>query len=275
VSNPFQPNLATLAEVKDLTGDIKLFRAVIKDEGVRKSFGQRPGQFAFVSRFGVGEAPFCLASASSRGEYIDFAIKRVGLVTDALHDLEAGATIGIRGPLGNYFPMDAYKGKDLVIIGGGIGLAPLRPVIQTVIDHRADYGKLTVIYGARTPNDLVFTDEYEEWASAPNAEFHVTVDVGDESWKGNVGHVPGLVGKIKPSPRNSVTLTCGPPIMIKFALKELHTLEFKPEQIVTTLESKMKCGVGKCGRCNVGEKYVCLDGPVFDYAQIGKFLEEF
>lgn len=271
--NPFEPYLATLTEVKDLTGDIKLFRAVINDAEERKKFRSKPGQFAFLSNFGAGEAPFGLAT--TRGEHVDFAIKRVGMVTNALHDLEVGATVGIRGPLGNFFPMEDYKGKDIIIIGGGIGMAPLRPVIETVLDNRQDYGRLIIIYGARSPQDLVFTDEYDEWAKAPNTDLHLTVDVGDESWKGTVGFVPWLVGQVKPSPKNSVTITCGPPIMIKFVLQELKKLEFAPEQIVTTLESKMKCGVGKCGRCNVGEKYVCLDGPVFTYEQISKFLEEF
>jgi len=181
----------------------------------------------------------------------------------------------VRGPMGNSFPMDEFRGRNLVIIGGGIGFAPLRPVIQHALDHRADYGHLTILAAARAPNLLVFREEYDEWAAAPDTELHVTVDVGDETWTGNVGLVTELQAKVSPSPKNAIAITCGPPIMIKFVTQLLQKQGFAPEQIYTTLEMKMKCGLGKCGRCNVGEHYVCVDGPVFSHAQVLDFIDAF
>lgn len=276
MENPFVPHLATLSKVRDLAQGIRLFRCRFSDPEVGKSFVYRPGQFAFLSAFGVGEAPFGLACSKDRlnGE-VEFAVQRVGTVTAALHDLQEGELVGVRGPMGNWFPLDELKGRRIVILGGGIGMAPLRPVIQHIIDHRADYDEMLLILAARTPGLLVFREEYEEWGSAPNTQLHVTVDQGDETWSGNVGLITQMLAKVAPSPDNAVAITCGPPIMIKFVLKELAKLNFQPGQIITTLESKMKCGLGKCGRCNVGEKYICVDGPVFRYDQIQGFLEEF
>ncbi len=276
MSNPLLPHLATLTQVKDLAVGIKLFRCKFNDSQVGANFDYRPGQFGFLSAFGVGESPFGLTSTKGRlNSEVEFAVARVGTVTAALHELEEGDTVGIRGPYGNWFPLDEVRGKRIVIIGGGIGMAPLRPVIQTIIYNRRDYDELILLCAARQPNLLVFKEEYDEWAAAPNTRFHVTVDVGDNSWKGNVGLITKLLADVAPTPDNAVAITCGPPIMIKFVLKGLKELGFTPEQIVTTLESKMKCGIGKCGRCNVGERYICLDGPVFRYDQILKFLEEF
>ncbi|MBI4757548.1 MAG: FAD/NAD(P)-binding protein [Chloroflexi bacterium] len=276
MSNPLLPHLATLTQVKDLAVGIRLFRCKFNDSQVGANFDYRPGQFGFLSAFGVGESPFGLTSTKGRlNSEVEFAVARVGTVTAALHELEEGDTVGIRGPYGNWFPLDEVKGKRIIIIGGGIGMAPLRPVIQTIIDNRRDYDELILLCAARQPNLLVFKEEYDEWAAAPNTRFHVTVDVGDNSWKGNVGLITKLLADVAPTPDNAVAITCGPPIMIKFVLKGLKELGFTPEQIVTTLESKMKCGIGKCGRCNVGERYICLDGPVFRYDQILKFLEEF
>ncbi len=274
-ANPFVPHLAIVREVTDLTPDVKLFNIEINDEAARAAFDYKPGQFAFVSAFGVGESAFGLTSVAYRKAGIEFAIRRVGTVTSALHDLEPGATVGIRGPYGNFFPMDEYKGKDVVIIGGGIGMAPLRPVINTVLDHRAEYGKPPIVNGARTPRDLVFASEFETWSQAKDSNVVLTVDAGDESWTGRVALIPAVVKDIKPSHHKAVAITCGPPIMIRFTLAALKELGFSNEQIVTTLEGKMKCGMGKCGRCNVGEKYVCVDGPVFNFDQISKFIEQF
>ncbi|MGB9724702.1 MAG: FAD/NAD(P)-binding protein [Chloroflexia bacterium] len=276
MSNPFLPYVGTLVEVRDLAEGIKLLRVRLEDEFGRAAFADyKPGQFAFLSAFGVGEVPFGLAGTPARSPELEFAIARVGTVTSALHGLEEGAPVGIRGPMGNWFPMEDFRGKNLVIIGGGIGFAPLRPVIQYALDRRADYGHLTILAAARAPNLLVFREEYAEWASAPDTEFHVTVDVGDETWAGNVGLVTELQAKVSPSPKNAIAITCGPPIMIKFVTQLLQKQGFAPEQIYTTLEMKMKCGLGKCGRCNIGERYVCIDGPVFSQAQILKFIDAF
>jgi sulfhydrogenase subunit gamma (sulfur reductase) len=270
-SNPMRPMLGTLAGMADLADDIKLFQ--IELNGQR--FDYQPGQFAFVSAFGVGEAPFGLASTSARTPLLEFAINRIGTVTTALHRLEPGAVVGVRGPLGNSFPLNEMKGKDLLVLGGGIGGAPLRPVIHSVLDNRADYGHLTILWAARKPSLLVFTDEYDAWRSAPKTDLHLTVDEADATWTGDVGLITELLEEVAPSPENTVTVVCGPPIMIKFVVLGLKKLGFADEQMIMTLEAKMKCGIGKCGRCNMGEKFVCLDGPVFSYAEVSRFLESF
>lgn len=274
-ANPFIPYLATLRSVSDLTPDIKLFNLELNDPAIGDSFDYKPGQFAFVSAFGVGEAPFCLTSVASRKAGLDFAIRRVGTVTNALHELEPGATVGVRGPFGNNFPLEDYKGENIIIIGGGIGMAPLHPVITYLIDHRDDYGDLLIINGARTPQDLAFSGEFATWAQTPRTKLELTVDRGDDTWTGRVALVPDVVTELKPSPENAVAIICGPPIMIHYTLIRLKELGFANEQIVTTLEGKMKCGLGKCGRCNVGEKYICTDGPVFTFEQISRFIEQF
>ena len=272
--NPFLPYMATLKWTLDLTSDIKLFNVEIDDAAVRERFQYKPGQFAFVSAFGVGEAPFGITSLASRNQGLEFAIRRVGTVTAGIHELEPGASLGIRGPLGNFFPMEDYTGRNIFIIGGGIGMAPLRSVINYVIDHRADYKKLIIINGARSPQDLVFANEFDTWAKAPDTELVLTVDRGDDKWTGRVALVPDVVTDLNPPSQNTVAIICGPPIMIRFTLERLKKLGFENHQIVTTLENKMKCGLGKCARCNVGDKYVCKDGPVFTFEQISRMLEE-
>jgi sulfhydrogenase subunit gamma (sulfur reductase) len=274
-TNPMRPYLGTLVGVKDLASDIKLFQVELNDSQARERFTYLPGQFAFLSAFGVGEAPFGLASIASRGQALDFAIAKVGTVTAALHAMEEGNIVGVRGPMGNCFPLEEIKGKNVIVLGGGIGGAPLRPVIHTILDQREDYGHLTILWAARNPSLLVFTDEYDDWRASPRTDLHLTVDQGDESWTDNVGLITELLEKVAPSPENAVTITCGPPIMIKFVMLTLKKLGFAAEQMITTLEAKMKCGIGKCGRCNLGEKFVCVDGPVFTYTEISQFLESF
>jgi len=269
--NPLRPLLGTLVGIKDLADEIKLFQIEL-DGG---SFDYLPGQFAFVSAFGVGEAPFGLASTTARTPILEFAINRIGTVTSALHTLEPGAVVGVRGPLGNTFPLDEMTGKNILVLGGGIGGAPLRPVIHTILDDRADYGHLTILWAARKPSLLVFTDEYDAWREAPDTTLHLTVDEGDAAWKGKVGLITQLLEQVAPSPENAVAIICGPPIMIRFVILGLQKLGFADEQMIMTLEAKMKCGIGKCGRCNMGEQFVCLDGPVFSYTQVSRFLESF
>jgi NAD(P)H-flavin reductase len=197
-------------------------------------------------------------------------------VTSELHELGIGDTVGVRGPMGNHFPMEAFEGKDLVVLGGGIGGAPLRPVIQYVLDQREDFGHLTILWAARNPDLLIFTEEYEEWHSAPDTELHLTVDNPDPSWDHNVGLITELLERVAPAPHNTLTITCGPPIMIHFVNKMLvEQFGFRPEQNYVTLEARMHCGIGKCGRCNLGEKLVCVDGPVFNMAEVGELLESF
>ena len=269
--NPMRPLLGTLVGVKDLADEIKLFQIELNGEG----FDYEPGQFAFVSAFGVGEAPFGLASTRARTSALEFAINRIGTVTSALHGLEPGAVVGVRGPLGNSFPLNHMKGKKVIVLGGGIGGAPLRPVIHSILDDRSDYGRLTILWAARNPSLLVFTDEYDTWRDAPDTELHLTVDEGDAEWTGNVGLITQLLEEVAPSPENAAAIICGPPIMIRFVILTLKKLGFADEQMIMTLEAKMKCGIGKCGRCNIGDKFVCLDGPVFSYTQVSRFLESF
>ncbi|HEY73896.1 MAG: hypothetical protein B6I35_01480 [Anaerolineaceae bacterium 4572_32.2] len=273
-TNSMRPYLGRLAEIRDIAAGIKLFQVEMAEpEGQAVVAEYRPGQFAFVSAFGAGEAPFGIASI--RGPHLEFAVSALGHVTHTLHTLEVGDPLGVRGPLGNWFPMDELEGKDIVILGAGIGGAPLRPVIQTVLDNRDDYGHITIIWAARNPDLLVFTDEFDEWGAAPDTEFHVTVDQGDENWSGNVGLITKLLEQVDPSADGAVAITCGPPIAIHFIFLTLAKLGFTPQQMLTTLEARMHCGVGKCGRCNLGEKFICTDGPVFWQSEIAGFLEGF
>ena len=274
--NPMLPYLGKLVEVRDLATDVKLLRVEMINGGGEAFRNFKPGQFAFVSAFGLGEAPFGIANTSGRGPVVDFAVARLGSVTTALHELGKGDIVGVRGPMGNWFPMKKFKGKNLIVVGGGIGGAPLRPVIQHVLDHRSDYGRLTILWAARRPDLLVFTEEYDEWRAAHDTDLHLTVDSPNEKWDHNVGLITQLLEKIAPSHENSVTITCGPPIMIHFVTKMLQEqMGFSPKFNFVTLEARMHCGMGKCGRCNLGEKLVCVDGPVFSMEDVGGLLETF
>ncbi len=274
-ANPMLPYLGKLVETRDLAADIKLLRIELNNGGGEAFRNAQPGQFAFVSAFGLGEAPFGIANTPQRGAVVDFAIARLGSVTTGLHELGTGDAVGVRGPLGNWFPMDKFKGKNLVVLGGGIGGAPLRPVIQHVLDHRADYGRLTILWAARRPDLLVFTDEYEEWRQSPNTSLHLTVDVPDETWKHDTGLITSLLEKTAPSAENTVTITCGPPVMIYHTTNLLTKLGFPQVSNYVTLEARMHCGLGKCGRCNLGEKLICVDGPVFNMEEVGDLLETY
>lgn len=276
VANPMRPYLGKLAGIRDLATGIKMFQVELSEpEGQETFSGYKPGQFAFVSAFGAGEAPFGITSTPARSPLLEFAVNALGHVTHTLHALEVGDPVGVRGPLGNWFPVDEIKGRNIVILGGGIGGAPLRPVIHTILDNRSDYGHLTILWAARSPNLLVFTDEFDDWGSAPDTDFHLTVDRGDENWTGNVGLITQLLEQISPTVDNTVSITCGPPIMIHFVFLTLQKLGFSPQQSLTTLEARMHCGIGKCGRCNLGEKFICVDGPVFWQSEVAGLLEGF
>lgn len=270
-TNPLVPQKARVIKIIQEAPDVKTFH-VTSEKG--KPFSVLPGQLAMISLPAVGEAMF---SVTWQGEsHLEFAIKKVGLLTDALHEIRVGQEIGIRGPYGNGFPIEDCKGKDLVFIGGGIGLAPLRSFINYCAEHREDYGQIQIIYGARTPDDLVFKDDlFLNWPEIPNTEVYVTVDRGDELWKGHVGFVPDYLDMIQPAPQGRVAIVCGPPIMIKFVIQALARMGYKPNQVITTLEMRMKCGIGKCGRCNLGSNFVCLDGPVFTLEQLQNLPPEY
>jgi len=291
--NPMIPHLAKLVEINDLADEIKMLRVKILENEVNYLNGfssYHPGQFAFLSAFGQGEAPFGIASipednleegssgcasAIDEAGVLDFAVNRVGWVTTGLHELGVGDTVGVRGPYGNWFPMEDFQGKNLLVLGGGIGGAPLRPVIQYVLKNRDDFGQLTILWAARRPSLLIFTDEYDEWRSSRDTFLHLTVDEPDKRWDGNVGLITELLEKVAPSSENAVTITCGPPVMIHFTTQMLDKMGFSPEHNYVTLEARMHCGIGKCGRCNLGEKLVCRDGPVFTMAEVGTFLESY
>ncbi len=277
MENIYKPYLAVIKEIIDETPDTKTFRLQLKDPEVAKAFNFKAGQFAEYGVFGEGESTFCIASSPTRPEMIECSFKVYGKVTQALRRLNEGDTIGFRGPYGNWFPLEEQKGKNVVFIAGGIGLAPVRCVIDNVLDWRKDFKDVTIIYGARSVGDLVYKYKLKEWKEMPDVKTVITVDPGGESdgWDGEVGFVPTIVEKIAPKAENTIAVICGPPVMIKFTMPVLKKLGFSDENIFTTLENRMKCGLGKCGRCNVGGVYVCKDGPVFNYAQLKELPDEF
>ena len=271
-SNVYLPHIAIIEKIIDETPGVKTFHFNFKDEKLREEFTFDSGQFGEYSILGIGEAPFCVSSSPTRRDHLEFTAQQVGRLTNALHRLSVGAEIGFRGPYGNSFPLDFLKGKNLVFIGGGIGLAPLRSLIWNVIDNRGKYKNIDIIYGARSPVDLCFKYDLDAWEKDKTVSMVTTVDKGDESWTGREGFVPQVLEQVAPSPGNAVAIVCGPPVMIRFTFPVLEKLGFTPEQMITTLEKRMKCGIGKCGRCNIGNLYVCRDGPVFTYAQIKDFI---
>ncbi len=266
-NNPYLPELATVQEVITETGNIRTLRVTLDDSKKMDQFTFRPGQVGQISVFGTGESTFVINSPPTRKDYLQFSVMRTGEVTQRIHQLNAGDRIGLRAPLGNGFDFEAMKGHDILFVGGGIGMAPLRTLLLYMIDNRGDYGDITVIYGARSPKDMCYTYEFEEWRTG-NVNLILTVDAEFPGWKERVGFVPTVLTEVAPSPNNRLAVVCGPPIMIKFVLFGLKDLGFEDQQIITTLEKRMKCGIGICGRCNAGSKYVCLDGPVFTYDQI-------
>ena len=273
--NAYRPLLATVEEIVEETWDTRTFKVVFQDEELRQRFTYEPGQFQEVSVFGVGEATFCLTSTPTRPGSIEFSVKKIGSLTTALHGMSEGAVVGIRGPFGNWFPYKEWKGKDLLFIGGGIGMAPLRSLLNFCLDNRGDYGRVDIIYGARSSADLCYKTEFDAWRAPKDTNLYLTIDKPEDGWDLNVGFVPSYLLDLAPKPQNTVAITCGPPIMIKFVLQNLAQLGFTDEQIYTTLEMKMKCGVGKCGRCNIGHLFVCVDGPVFSLAQLRGLPAEF
>lgn len=268
------PVVGVVTAIRRDTPDVKTFRVVGLDG--KKPFEHMPGQCAMLSIPGVGEALFSITSSPTNKEFLEFSIKKCGCVTEVLHSIEPGQQITIRGPYGKNFPVDTvFKGKDLLFIGGGIGLAPLRSVINYVRDNRKDYGKVAIIYGARSADDLVDIDEIKtEWVNEPDFDVYLTIDREQEGWQGHVGFVPSYAKELN-IPNTYTAILCGPPIMIKFTLAGLLELGFEKKDVYTTLELRMKCAVGKCGRCNVGDKFVCKDGPVFCMTELDELPDEY
>lgn len=268
------PQVVTVTDIRVETPDVKTF-CIVTPEG-KKPFEHIPGQCAMLSVPGVGEAMISITSSPTNKEFMEFSIKECGCLTTWLHSMDVGQQITIRGPYGNGFPVDtAFKGKDLLFIAGGIGLAPLRSVINYVRDKRADYGHVDIVYGSRSKDDLVdYKEIMEEWCNTEGVDVHLTIDREQEGWDGHVGFVPNYVKELG-FDVNKTAIICGPPIMIKFTLAGLQEIGFDKTQVYTTMELRMKCGIGKCGRCNIGSKYVCKDGPVFRCDELDELPNEY
>ena len=279
MKNPYVPALARITGITQETeaNDVKTFRVEFCDLSAWESFRYDPGQFAEVSVFGVGEAPISITSSPTQKGYLEFSVKKVGQVTTALHYADEGTIIGVRGPYGNTFPIDEMRGKNVLFIGGGIGLAPLRSLITYVLscEHREEFRDVRIIYGARSSGDLVFKYELDTWGSRDDVDLVVTIDRPEDGWDRRTGFVPVVLKEVAPCAENTIAVTCGPPIMIKYVLLVLTDLGFSPDRIVTTLEMRMKCGIGMCGRCNIGSKYVCRHGPVFTLGQLMAMPQEY
>ncbi len=277
IKNLYLPELVTIEDIYEETADVRSYKLVFKDPKVRETFDFKAGQFGLYSAFGYGESTFCIASSPTRKGYIQCTFRNVGRVTGALAGLEVGDTMGFRGPYGNSFPIDDWKGKNIVFVAGGIALPPVRSVIWNCLDRREDFADITIVYGARTVDDLVYKNELVQWEERTDVNLVQTVDPGGETpeWKGRVGFVPTVLEEAGPKPENTIAVMCGPPIMIKFTLQALEKLGFSDENVYTTLENKMKCGVGKCGRCNVGDIYICKEGPVYTAAQVKRMYKDF
>jgi sulfhydrogenase subunit gamma (sulfur reductase) len=261
----YTPQLMRIDEARQETPDVRTYKLKFLDPEVQERFSFRAGQFGLYSAFGEGESTFCIASPPTWKDHIECTFRAVGKVTDALSKKEEGDVIGFRGPYGNIFPLEKFEGKDLLFVVGGIALPPLRCLIWNVLDLREKFGAVKIVYGARSVSDLVYKDELKEWEERSDVELVTTVDPGGETpdWKGKIGFVPTVLDQWAPASKNTLAFVCGPPIMIKFSMPILEKLGFTPPQIYTTLENRMKCGVGKCGRCNIGGLYVCKEGPVF------------
>ena len=271
VPNIYLPHPVSIEEVKEETDDIKTLTLYFQDEEVRNRFTFRPGQFVLVSVFNCGEAPISICSSPMSSKRLQLSIKKVGALTGAIHSHAEGDEIGVRGPYGNGFPLERLCGNNLLFVGGGIGLAPLRSLIQYVLAKRSEFGHITILYGARTPGDIVFKRDLRAWEREKDVEVLMTVDRGDSEWKGETGPVTHLWQKTRLPPLNTKAIICGPPVMISYVVFDLLKMGFAEEDIISTLERNMKCGVGKCGHCSIGSKLTCIHGPVFTYQEMKEF----
>ncbi|MFC1994522.1 FAD/NAD(P)-binding protein [Chloroflexota bacterium] len=278
MKNPYLPTQMRIDRVLVETEDrnIKTFSLSFVDgeDGADSSYV--PGQFAELSVLGKGEAPFGMASSPTQAGCLEFTVNKAGVLTTALHNMEPGEIVGVRGPLGNGYPLEELKGRNIVIIGGGFGFSTLRALTNFMLDqqNRSSFGEITVVYGARNPGLLLYKDELQEWGSRDDLRLFVTVDSANGDWQGKVGLIPAIAKEVAPSAENAYALVCGPPVMIRFTLPVLQELGFPPEKTLLSLEMRMKCGLGMCGRCNIGGKYVCRDGPVFTLAELKRLPQE-
>lgn len=275
--NPYLPEVATVLDVITESPTIKSFRVRFDNEDAWQAFSHQPGQVGQLSVFGVGESTFVIntpPSSIKENGYIQFSVMRAGEVTTAIHKLKPGDKVGVRAPLGNFFPWEQWKGKSVFFVGGGIGMAPIRTIMLHLMERAQDYGQLNLLYGAKSPEDMAYKADLPLWLDSKVLKTTLTIDREAEGWPHRVGLIPNVLKELNPSPDDCIAVLCGPPIMIKFTLAAFRELGFKDENIVTTLERRMKCGIGICGRCNLGSKYVCLDGPVFTQAQLNELPPE-
>lgn len=271
IESIYVPTLAWISKIQPLTPLEKLFTIELPRG---QSLGHKPGQFVQVSVCGVGEAPISISSSPSRSNgKFEMCVRKVGDVTSALHRMKEGDQIGVRGPFGRGFPIEQFEGRDILIAAGGLALAPVRSVINQVLDNRKKYGRFIILYGAKTPAELLFTEEREEWKRREDVEYLETVDRGTPEWTGNVGVITTLFPKISVNPRNTIAITEGPPVMYRFVIMELLGKGIPEDQIWVSLERRMKCGVGKCGHCQIDHFYCCQHGPSFNYAEIKGVME--
>ena len=282
MTNPYRPHLLRIASMRDETADVRTLTLHFADGGEGASFPDwNPGQFGEYTVFGAGECVFAIANPPHReaggAPSVECTYRAIGKVTHALRDLDVGSVVGFRGPYGNAFPIDDWKGRDLVFLGGGIGMAALRAALLAVLGRRDDYGEILILNGARTVADMVYREEMPEWAETDGVKVVRTVDPGGETeeWDGEVGLIPKVFERQGLAPDGRIVIACGPPIMLHFLFQSLESLNYSPEQVVTTLENKMKCGFGHCGRCNVGSFYVCRDGPVVSWEQMQALPADF
>lgn len=263
---------ARIVAAKHLTVQEKYFEIALVDG---RSLDHDPGQFVMVSIPGVGEAPISISSSPTKRSSFELVVRKVGRVTAAMHALEAGDMLGIRGPYGRGFPVQILEGNDLLFVAGGLGIVPLRSLINFVIDNRRDFGKVTILLGCKTPKDMLFGDEVSEWGQRLDVNFNCTVDKGAPDWKGNIGLITSLIPGITLDVERTFAVVVGPPIMYKFVIVELLKKQIPEQQIIVSLERHMKCGVGKCGHCQIEELYCCQDGPVFSYNEVKDKEEAF
>ena len=267
--SPYVPRMARILEADQMTETERFFRLEMEGEPL----GYEPGQFVECMLFGIGEAPISICSSPTQGNAFELTVRGVGMVTNAMKKCKAGDRIGIRGPFGNHFDYSAMKGQDIVFVAGGLGLAPTRSLIRYVLDKREDYGKVTILVGAREPKWLLFRKEVEEWTRRSGVDTRVTVDRADATWKGNVGVITRLFQKVKMDPARTFAVIVGPPIMFKFTVLETLAAGIPEHRIICSLERHMKCGIGKCGHCQIRGVYVCREGPVFTYEQVKRLRE--
>jgi len=263
----YLPRVATIKNITKFTESESLFELVMDDN---QPLNHQPGQFVEVSIMGIGEAPISISSSPAKKESFELCVRAVGNVTRAMHRLKIGDKVGIRGPFGKGFDTEFLKGKDILFIAGGLGIAPLRSLINYVLDHRADYGRAIILYGCKAPHELLFREEVISWRKRKDIECHLTVDKVPEGehWDHNVGVVTTLIPKIDFNPSTTYAVVCGPPIMYRFVIRTLKERGLAEDHIILSLERRMKCGVGKCGHCQINGIYVCQDGPVFNYSEI-------